>query len=347
MLSPWKFRSPYTGSKKLLRSSKSVGRAVKDPLKVGSVSRDAVSGRSFEVNPDKFGRVEFRGVRGEVVGHDSGMIFKESLDLSGLVNGASVPEKDKSTLKMFEEMPEESHGLRPPDISGGVETDVKPKVFSARGKTDRRDRGYLGPVSSHLEDRSLAANTPGLSDTRDKREAALVEENDRDFKFPGLFLYAAMYGISTAVLPLRLFPWPVFPASDNSNPWLAGFSIRALGGRRLQSASGSPGLYEAGSRVRWSNHSLKPPSRESSPATSSGARLVSKAGQGSAWIPTQPVRRLSSSSSSGVRRLSNNPAFLLRLPDAFPDREAGWLAGDAVPTPFGFHGVSLVEFRRR
>ena len=146
MLSPWKLRGPDTGSKKPLRSSQSVGRAFKEPLKVRSVSRDAVSRRSFEVNPDKFGRVKFRGVRGEVVGHDSGMIFKESLDLSGLVNGASIPEEDKSPLKMFEEMPEESHGLRPPDISGGIEADVKPQVFSTRGKTNRRYRGYLSPV---------------------------------------------------------------------------------------------------------------------------------------------------------------------------------------------------------
>lgn len=341
---PWKFGSPDTGSKKSLRPSQSAGRAFKDPFKMGSVSWNAVSGRALEVRPDEFRRVELRGVRRKVEGSDPRIGLNKALDLPRLVDRASIPEKNESSPKVFEKVTEESHGLAPADVLGDVEAKVESKMPSSGRDADRRDRRDLRPVAGHLEDRSLAANAPGLSDRRDKREAAFVEKDDWNLKFPGLFLYAVKYGVSTAAPFLRLSPWPALPASDNSSPWPAGLSIRALGDRKLRNVPRSPELSEAGSKVRWNSRSLGPLSRGPLLATASGARLVSAAAPGRAWEPGLSVLRLFASDSNGEATRLNSPASLRYPPALFPDPRAGWLAGVAVRALFGFHGVSLGQY---
>jgi len=305
---------------------------------------DTVGGRSLEVSPDEFGRIEFGGIRGEVKGPDLGMGLKKALDQARLVDGASVPEKDKSPLEVLKKVAEESHSFTSADVLGNVEAKVKPKAASSRGEADRANRGDLRPVTGHLKDGSLASNAPGLSDVGDKREAALVEEYQGNLKLLGLFLYAAEYGVSTAALLLRPVPWLASPAFDNSSPWRAELSTRAPGGRKLRNVSGSPGLSEAGSKARWNSRSLGLPSREPLPATSSGARLALEAAQGRAWNPGPPILGSSASDSNGARKLSNNPTSPLSLPALFLASRARWLAGAAAPALFGFHGVSLGQY---
>jgi hypothetical protein len=344
MLPPWKLRGPDTGSEKSLRASQSIGRTLKEPFKMGSVSGNAVRGRALEAGPDEFGRIKFRGVRREAKRSDSPIGPDKALDTARLVDGASVPEKNESTFKVPEKMLEESHGLGSSDVPLDIKANVESKMFSSRGEAERRDRRDLRPASGHSKDRSLAPYTPGLSDRGDKREAALVEENDRDLKLSGLFLYAARYGASTAAPVLSLSPWLAFLASGSSNPLPLALSRRALSDTGLRNASGSLGRFGARSKVPLNSRSLEPRSRELLPTTFSGARLASEDVRGPAWIPTHPVLLSFALRSNGVWRRLNNPVSLLYLPALLLDLEARWLAGAAAPAPFGFHGVSLSQY---
>ena len=308
---------------------------------MSNVLRDAVGQVTFEVCPNKFIRIEFRGVSREVDSMDASTALKELLDGLGPVERASVPKKNDGSSKVARKMPKESTDLFSPDVFVGVKTDVEPKTLSSRRAAERRNRGDFRPVTGHSKNRSLAPDAPGLSDGWDKREAALVEKDDWKLKLPGVFLYAAKGTVSNVVPLLGLSPWLAFPASDNSSPFPAGLSRRGLDDSGLRNASGSPGLFWVESKARFGSRSSWRPSKEVLPVTSSGARLVSGAVRESAWIPTHPILLSFASRSNGVRRLSNNQAFLPRLPAVFLDPRVGWLAAAASPVLFGFHGVSL------
>ena len=182
------------------------------------VSGNAVCQISFEICPDKFIGIKLRRISWEVKGLDSRIAFKEPLDELGSVERASVPEKDDRAFEVTAKVSEKLPDLFSPDVLVGVKTRVEAKTFSLGRDRDGGDSRDFCPASGDHERRRFSFNRPGSLEIRDKRESALIQEDQAGSKPIGLFLYEAKRDTSNnGWLPPGAL-WPSSAASGNSSP---------------------------------------------------------------------------------------------------------------------------------
>ena len=222
MSSPWQLRGTDTRPKEFLGVFEPFGRASKQAPEIIRVFGNAVGDTSFHARPHELVGIKLRSVSGEKVRMNTGMVFKEPLDRPGLVHTASVPQKHKSSVQVPEKVSQERQDLRMPDVLQGMKADIQSNPPFARRDADDRDGRYLRPSPGDFKNRSLSNGSPGLSDSRDKAKPSLVEEDKGDVKPFGLFLYAAMNGVSTVLFPSHPARGLLSVVFDNSNPFRSG-----------------------------------------------------------------------------------------------------------------------------
>ena len=182
------------------------------------ISGDAVCQTSLEIGPNKFIGVKLRRVSWEVKGMDSRMAPKELFNEFGSVEGTSVPKEDEISPEVSVKRGEESPDLSRPDIPVVVKACVEtepPSLGRDRNGGDGRD---LRPASGDNKGWRFSSERPGSLDVGNKRESALIQEDQAGSKPIGLFLYEARCDVSSSESPPPGVPWPSSAASGSSNP---------------------------------------------------------------------------------------------------------------------------------
>ena len=218
-LIPRQLRSMNTRPQQSGRTLKPANRFKQRLLKNLEICRDAIGQRTFQMIPDPFIRIQFRGISRESEGANFRMFFKPLLGSSRPVRRAAIPEQNKTFGQMSFEMFQEFDHLRPTDILLGMQSDIKIDPFVLWRYADRRDGRNLTPTASRSQDRCLPLGCPSPLDRRDQGEAALVKKYDGNSSSQGVFLYAATGTSSNSELPVHFSPELFSPASDNSIPY--------------------------------------------------------------------------------------------------------------------------------
>lgn len=258
----------------MLKPSK---RSVKELPEVLGVPGNAVGQFPLKVCPDKLIWVEFRRISGEVKGVDARMTSKESLDDSCLVYGASVPEKDNGAFEAAAKALEELADLFGPNVPS-VKACVESKPFSLGGDCDGGDSRKLSPSPGDNQGWSPSPDRPSPLDVGNKRESALIQEDQTGPELDSLFLYAAKRAVSNnESLPLCA-AWPSSAASDNSSPERPSDSIDCQYSNAPGNASERSGRYASKSKGRSSNRLPKALSLRRAPRLAFGCPIETKVG---------------------------------------------------------------------
>jgi hypothetical protein len=250
----------------------SVRRSIKKVSKMLRVLRNAIGDIALEMSPNKLVGIQLRRIPGETVRMNASLGLHEALDRARLVDGAGIPDQDKALLKVSEKMPQESQDFGVTDVPRHVEASVQIDSSLLGRHADRGDGRDLRPSPGDFKDRRLPNGRPGLSDGRDKAKPALVEEDQGNVKRPGLFLYAATYGVSTVLFSSHPVLLRVSQVFDGSNPSASETTRGDWGDTTPRSAFGRPPRFSGLSRDRWNSPVswARPPGSLS--ATASGAR---------------------------------------------------------------------------
>ena len=294
--------------------------------------------------PYEFGWIELRGIPRKKMRMNMRMAFKESLDRSGFVRSASIPQNHKPPLQMPEKISQKSQDLGMPDVFQGVKTNIQGNPAFTRRNTDRGDSGYLRPSTGDFKNRGLSDRSPSLSDARDKAKPTLVEEDKRDVKPFGLFLYAAKYGASTVLSPSHLALGLLSLASDSSSPVLSKTTRYYLGDRKPETSFQSPGQFSGLSTNRFGIRSSSLHRSVSGQGVSSGARLASMGVQGQVLTSRHHLLFSYEDRSSSKPNTTNNRLSVLSPADSSLRRAVEGPAAYALQVALGFHGVSWNQF---
>ena len=272
------------------------------------------------------------------------MVFEESFNRPSLVRTAPVPQKNEPSFKMSQKIAQKGKDLGIPNVFQGVKAGIQGDSRLSGRDANRGDSGYFRPSAGDLKDRRLSNGRPGLSDSRDKTKSALIEEDQRDFKFFGLFLYAAKYVASIFLFPFHLVLWLWSRVSDGSSATLAGFSKHAPDDKPLRNAYRSLWPLFPTSTGQWSSRFLAGLPQAFAPASVSGARLVSQASRARV-LTSMPYHRSSfADHPSNTPNLTSNRVSQLSPADSFRYPRALWPAVYAFQALFGFHGVAWRQY---
>jgi hypothetical protein len=340
ILFPWKLGSFNARPQELSGTLKSFSRPVKKVSKMLSILRNAVGNITFEMPPNKFVRIKFRRVSGKTVCMNTPLGFNEPLNRARLVDGAGIPDQDKALLKVSEKMPQESQDFKTADIPRHMEASVQIDPPLPGRNADRGDGRDFRPSSGDFKNRRFPNRRPSLSDARNKAKPALVEENQGNIKFSGLFLYVAKYDVSTVLSSSRHVLSRVSQAFDDSSPTVSKTTRDDWGDKTLRSVFGPPRRFSGLSRDQWNNPVSWALPQESLSVTASGARLTSQDVQ--ELVLTSSLQTLFFDGLFAIdgQNLRNNrfsrqqPADLILYP------AAQQRSGASVRDAFGFHVVS-------
>lgn len=313
-------------------------------LEILRVLGNAVGHIMFHSVPYKFGWIQFRGIPGEEVGMNTGMIFEESPDRPGLVRTAPVPEQHKPSFKMPQKVSQESQDLRLPNVLQRMKADIQGDSPFAGRDADRGDSRDLRPSPGDFKNRSFSDSSPGLSDSRDKTKPALVEKDKGNFKPFGLFLYAAMNVASIALFPFHLALWLWSRASDGSSATLAGSSKHDRDDMSLQTDHRSLWPHFQASIGQWNSRFSRDLPQALAQASVSGARLVSQVYPALVLLSMLYRPSVYVDRSSSTPNLTNNRVLGLSSADSFRYPRALRPAAYAFQALFGFHGVSWNQY---
>jgi len=313
-------------------------------FKIIRVLGDAVGHVMFHPVPYEFGRIERWSIPGKEVGMNTRMTFKESLDRPGLVHPASVPKKDEPSLQVPQEVPQESQYLRMPDVLQGMKADIQSNSPLTGRYTDRRDSRDLRPSSCDLKNGRFSNRRPGLSDSWDKAKPALVEEDQGNFKSFGLFLYAAMNGVSILLFPFHPALWLWSRVSDGSTAILAGSSKHGPDDKSLRNVYQLLWPLSPASTGQWSNRFSVGLPQAFVPEPASGARLVSQVCPARVSISKHLLPFSYVNHPSNTPNLTSNRVSQLSGADSFRYPRALKPAAFAFQALFGFHGVAWNQF---
>lgn len=305
---------------------------------------DAISHVMFHPVPYEFGWIKLRGIPGKEVRMNTMMFFKESLDRPGLVRTAPVPEQHEPSFEMPQEVSQKSQDLGMPNVLQRMKTDVQSDSPFTSRNADRRDRRDLRPPSGNLKYRGLSNKSPGLSDSRDKTKSALVEEDQRDFKLFGLFLYVAMNGASIVLFPFHLALWLLFRASGGLSRALLESSKRGQDDKSLRSGHQSLWPLFQASIGQWNSRFSRDLPQAYVPAFVFGARLVSQVYPAPVLISMLYRPSVYVDRSSSTPNLTNNQVPGLSSADSFRYPKALRPAAYAFQALFGFHGVAWNQY---
>lgn len=316
-------------------------RPVKEVSEVLKVSGNAVGQIPFEVCPDKFIRVKLGRISGEVKGLDSRMASKELLGELGSVERASVPKKDDGAFLVTAKVPEELPDLSGSNVLPGIKARVESKAFSLRRNRDGRDGRDFGPASGDHEGGCFSFNRPGSLEIGDKRESALIQEDQAGSKPIGLFLYEAKpVASSSEWLPPGAL-WPFSVVSGSSSPSRPSNSTDCRYSSAPGNSSGRPGQYASKSKDPSSNRLPGALSPRYAPRSSSAAPREAGDVPYAAWTLSPPVPSSGRLDANAPRSLTMRS--LSRLPSGKCGLalRAGWPDGVFFPVFGGCHEVSL------
>lgn len=344
ILPPRQLRSPNARPQELSGLPEPSRGRSKVALEIIRVLGDAIGHVMFHPVPYEFGWIKLRGIPGKEVGMNTAMLFKESLDRSGLMRTAPVPEQHESSFEMPQEVSQKSQDLRMPNVLQRMKADVQgDSPFTGRN-ADCRDRRDLRPPSGNLKNRGLSDKSPGSSNSRDKTESALVEEDQRDFKPFGLFLYAAMNGASTVLFPFHLVLWLLFQVSGGLSQALSESSKRGRDDKSLRSGHQSLWPLFRASIGQWNSRFSRDLPQAYVPAFAFGARLVSQAYPAPVLISTPFLHFSYAGHSSNTPNSMNNRELALSPAESFLCPRALRLAVSAFQALSGFHVVAWNQY---
>ena len=125
------------------------------------------------LRPDVLGRIEFRGVRGEVVHMELRMSGQEVPDFTPAMNRAAIPKQVDRAAQVAQQVTEEGLDIEAGEIVGAtpeVEGDTPAPGRYHQGATDRQP---VMPVAMP-DTRGLPLRGPGAVNIRDQQEPALI-----------------------------------------------------------------------------------------------------------------------------------------------------------------------------
>ncbi len=117
-------------------------------LKMVEIFRETVRQGALEMVPDKFVRIEFRGVSRKAIGAQPGIGVEKLLDRSSLVRLAIIPEEDHGTPQVPEQVAKELDHFRGTDVLVGVEPSIQRNAPPLRRHAEGRDGRDLFPAPS-------------------------------------------------------------------------------------------------------------------------------------------------------------------------------------------------------
>ena len=343
-LSPRQLGSPDTRPQERLGFFKLPNRSMEKILKVMRIFRNTISHSAFHIRPYELIGIKFGSISGKRVCMNPAAVLDESFNRLRFMNGASIPQEHKAILKMPQDNLKKADNLRIADILRNMETNVKPDTRPAGRNANRRDCGNLCPSSGDFENRGFPQRGPSLPDSGDKQKPALVEKNNWDIKFFGLFLYAATDNAPIALSPSHPVPALSSRVSGSSSRVLLIASRHEQGDKRHRIAYQSPLRFCAMSKDPLNNRSSSPLLQESGLKNVSGACSVSRAAPEQVLLSR--LRHLSSfeDRSSNTPNLTNNQVSQLFPADSILYPRAPRLAGGAFQALFGFHVVSWNQY---
>lgn len=155
-----------------------------------NISRSMVcEGIHLEVAPERFGRVQFRGIRRKELHMEFAAALEKSVDIFGAVSKQSIPKDEQRSLELGSEFFEKPYDLRAGNIGIGVEGKVKSHPLADRGESQGGDHGNLLVRAGLLiEDGGLTSRRPSASEQRSHQDAAFVNKNEMGFQLMGFFL---------------------------------------------------------------------------------------------------------------------------------------------------------------
>ena len=320
---------------------KSSKRSVKELSKMPQVSGNAVGDTSLEARPDKFIGVKLRRIAREVKGLDSGIASKEALDKFGPVELASVPEKDDRAFEVAKEVPKKLSDVFGADIFVGMEACVKTQAFSLGRDGDGGDSGYLGPASRDRKRRSSALARPGSLEVGDKRESALIQEDQAGSKPNGLFLYEARRDASSSGSLVPAFPWLFWSAPGSSTPGRPSASKGLRCSTSPETSSERSGRYVSRSKRPSSNRLPGVLSPGCAPKLSSARPREAGACPDGVLASSPPILSCGRLVANAPRSLSTRPLLGPRSGKCGPVSKAGPPAAGVFRVVGVFHEVSL------
>ena len=165
----------------------------------------------FQVAPEVFNRVEFRGVSGQLRQVDfSGMTLKEGLPLPASVHSQPVPDHQQGFLALPVQLAEEIGRRRTADCARmDAAVEVPP---TAAGKD-----AELAPTEAEIELWGLPPRGPSANHRRSFAPSGLIDEDDGSAFGSGLFFTPATDASARAQAQPRPAGWRVSPASGHSN----------------------------------------------------------------------------------------------------------------------------------
>ena len=340
ILPPWQLGSPNTRSQERLGFFNLSNRSMKRFFKIKSIFRYAIGCRALQIHPDELIGVKLGGVSGKVINMNPSAGTDEFFNRFRLMNGASIPKKHKAPLKMPQDNLKKVDNLGITNILRNMKAKIELNASFVRGYTDRRDGGNLSPSASDFKNRCFSNRGPGLLNRGNKQKPALVEKNNRNTKFFGLFLYAATDDTPIVLSSFHPVPALLSQVSGSSSQALLKSSKHARGDKKHQTVYQLPPRFSVMSKDPWNNHSSSLLLQESGLKNASGASLISQA------VPEQVLVskpcHLSSYKDhpSNTLNLTNNRASLLFPAASFLYPRAPRPAAGAFQALFGFHVVS-------
>jgi len=338
-MSPREFRGIDARPEQVLGAARVLEGGAQLAVELRNILRGAVGQAAIALAPDVLSRIEFRGVRREVLRLNPGVPAEERLHGLTPVNRALIPEQDQRAAEVSQELPEEPANIQPIEAAG-LEPDVQRQAAPAgrdRQRTDGRDVALLVEIPCI---RGVPSGCPGALEVRDEQEAALVEEDQVGADPIGVFLYAATGAVSNGQWPFRLAEGRGAPASGNSSPSPAATTRRGWGGTEPGTSSESAGRSAPASTDRCGSPGPVGLPAGSRPTPASGPARADRAAPG--WDEgAGPWHH-----SAGRRPAIETPnswrtATAVPLPtDADRMPAGGWPVGGAAPTAGMFLGVS-------
>lgn len=304
------------------------------------IPRHAVSQGSFELCPDEFIWIEFRGVAWETMGVKPRVFTEELLDRGRLMGFAAIPQQDHGAAQVPEQLPKETSHLWEADILVAVEPGIEGDAPAFWGDADRRDGRDFGPSASTAEIGGLSPWGPRAGNVGDQKETALIEKRQVGPKSFSFFLYEATDTVSSDGWRPRPVPWPFSLASGSSSPGPSSASSNWRWSSVSQSAWPPPHRCVLESTGLWGNQqpgALLPEARR---AFSFALGTTTPGVQESAWeeVPRGPFS--CTPDASAPRNLKRRSLWRLRSGSSGQTLTSEWREAFAFPMYRVCHGVS-------
>jgi len=338
-MSPWQVRGIDARPEQVLGAARPLEGGSQLAVELRHILRGAVGQPTVALTPDVLSRVEFRGVRREVLRLNPGVLAEERLHGLTPMDRALVPEQDQRAAEVSQELPEEPADIQPIEAAA-LEPDVQRQTAPPGRDRQRTDGGDVALFVEIPGMRGVPSGCPGALKVGDEQEAALVEENQVSLSAIRVFLYAATESASSGRWPARPVGGRAAPAAESSSPCRAATTTHGWGGTTLETFSESRPRCAPASTDRSGTHGPARPPRGWSPRPASGLTRADRGVPGwdagaAPWLP-------SSGRSSAIETPNSwRTATDAPLPtDADRMPAGGWPVGAAAPTAGMSLGVS-------